>query len=194
MNLIELDRALRQLRLSGMAAVLDTRLRQAQTEKMAPIDLVCARRRRTPPAARPSARAPAQARALPRPERSLDTFDFDFNKKMNRALVYELATARFIAQRVMLFLGRPAPAKATWPKRSAARRSCRATASSIVRRTRCSKNSPRRRSPAPARLSRGALDGAAADHRRPRHAEAGAHGRRGSPRADHAPLRTRPRS
>jgi hypothetical protein len=36
MNLVELDRALRQLRLSGMAAVLDTRLRQAQTEKMAP--------------------------------------------------------------------------------------------------------------------------------------------------------------
>ena len=34
MNLVELDRALRQLRLSGMAAVLDTRLRQAQTEKM----------------------------------------------------------------------------------------------------------------------------------------------------------------
>jgi len=42
MNLIELDRALRQLRLSGMAAVLDTRLRQAQNEKMAPIDLVSA--------------------------------------------------------------------------------------------------------------------------------------------------------
>jgi hypothetical protein len=42
MNLIELDRALRQLRLSGMAAVLETRLRQAQTEKMAPLDLVSA--------------------------------------------------------------------------------------------------------------------------------------------------------
>src|SRR5207247_3333703 len=42
MNLVELDRALRQLRLSGMAAVLDTRLRQAQTEKMAPLDLVSA--------------------------------------------------------------------------------------------------------------------------------------------------------
>lgn len=42
MNLIELDRALRQLRLSGMAAVLDTRLRQAHTEKVAPIDLVSA--------------------------------------------------------------------------------------------------------------------------------------------------------
>ena len=33
MNLVELDRALRKLRLSGMAAVLETRLRQAQTEK-----------------------------------------------------------------------------------------------------------------------------------------------------------------
>jgi hypothetical protein len=40
MNLVELDRALRQLRLSGMAAVLETRLRHAQTEKITPIDLV----------------------------------------------------------------------------------------------------------------------------------------------------------
>ena len=40
MNLVELDRALRQLRPSGMAAVLETRLRQAQTEKVTPIDLV----------------------------------------------------------------------------------------------------------------------------------------------------------
>ena len=40
MNLVELDRAMRQLRLSGMASGLETRLRQAQTEKLAPIDLV----------------------------------------------------------------------------------------------------------------------------------------------------------
>ena len=40
MNLIEVDRALRQLRLGGMAAVLETRLRQAQAEGMAPIDLI----------------------------------------------------------------------------------------------------------------------------------------------------------
>ena len=40
MNLIELERALRQLRLSGMAAVLETRLRQAQADAMAPIDLI----------------------------------------------------------------------------------------------------------------------------------------------------------
>src|SRR4029453_13305220 len=42
MNLVKLDPPRRQLRLSGMAAVLDTRLRQAQTEKMVPIDLVSA--------------------------------------------------------------------------------------------------------------------------------------------------------
>ncbi len=42
MNPIELDRALRKLRLSGMANVLETRLRQAQSEKLAPIDLVSA--------------------------------------------------------------------------------------------------------------------------------------------------------
>ncbi len=40
MNLVELQRALRQLRLGGTAAVLETRLRQAQAEAMAPIDLI----------------------------------------------------------------------------------------------------------------------------------------------------------
>jgi len=40
MNLIELQRALRQLRLGGTAAVLETRLCQAQAEAMAPIDLI----------------------------------------------------------------------------------------------------------------------------------------------------------
>ena len=42
MNVIELDQALRKLRLSGMADVLDTRLQQAQAEQMAPLDLVAA--------------------------------------------------------------------------------------------------------------------------------------------------------
>src|SRR5438034_162890 len=40
MNLVELNRALRQLRLGGMAAALETRLRQAQAESMAPLDLI----------------------------------------------------------------------------------------------------------------------------------------------------------
>ena len=113
MNLIELDHALRKLRLSGMADVLETRLRQAQTEKMAPIDLVSALvsdellRRQD----RLFERRTKQARFRD-PDRSLDSFDFDFNKKMNRALVYELATARFVAQREdALFLGPPGTGK-----------------------------------------------------------------------------------
>jgi hypothetical protein len=40
MNLIELNRSLVQLRVSGMAAVMETRLLQAQPENMAPIDLI----------------------------------------------------------------------------------------------------------------------------------------------------------
>ena len=40
MNLIELQHALRQLRLGGIATVLETRLHQAQAEAMAPIDLI----------------------------------------------------------------------------------------------------------------------------------------------------------
>ena len=38
MNLTELQQALGQLRLGGMASVLETRLRHAQAEAMAPID------------------------------------------------------------------------------------------------------------------------------------------------------------
>src|SRR5437868_1840594 len=40
MNLIELQRALTQLRLGGMAQALEARLRQAQTDTMPPIDLI----------------------------------------------------------------------------------------------------------------------------------------------------------
>ena len=79
MNLVELDQALRKLRLSGMADVLDTRLQQAQVEQMAPIDLVAAlvsdelQRRQD----RLLARRHKQARFRD-PDRSLDSFDFAF--------------------------------------------------------------------------------------------------------------------
>jgi DNA replication protein DnaC len=113
MNLVELDRALRKLRLSGMADALETRIRQAQAENLAPIDLLSALvadellRRQD----RLFARHTKLARFRD-PDRSLDSFDFDFNKKMNRALVFELATARFIANREdALFLGPPGTGK-----------------------------------------------------------------------------------
>jgi DNA replication protein DnaC len=113
MNLVELDHALRKLRLSGMADVLETRLRQAQTDKQAPIDLVSAlvsdelQRRQDRLFTRRTANA--RFRDL---DRALDSFDFDFNKKMNRALIYELATARFVGQREdVLMLGPPGTGK-----------------------------------------------------------------------------------
>jgi len=113
MNLVELDLALRKLRLSGMAAVLETRLRQAQTDNVTPIDLVSTLvsdellRRQD----RLLERRHTQARFRD-PARSLDSFDFDFNKKMNRALIHDLATARFVQQREdALFLGPPGTGK-----------------------------------------------------------------------------------
>jgi DNA replication protein DnaC len=113
MNLVELDHALRKLRLSGMADVLEARLRHAQAERLAPIDLVSALvgdelvRRQD----RLIARRLHQARFRDA-DRSLDSFDFDFNKKMNRALIHDLATGRFILQREdALFLGPPGSGK-----------------------------------------------------------------------------------
>ncbi len=113
MNLVEVDHALRKLRLSGMADVLETRLRHAQTEKLAPLDLVATlvsdelQRRQD----RLFARRHTQARFRDA-DRSLDHFDFDFNKKMNRVLIHDLATARFVGQREdALFLGPPGTGK-----------------------------------------------------------------------------------
>lgn len=107
MNLIELQRALRQLRLGGMAAVLETRLRQAQAEPMAPVDLISclvsdelSRR-----ADRLLERRRKQA-GFRDTNKTLDNFDFTFNPKMNRSLVFDLATGSFIQRREdALFLG-----------------------------------------------------------------------------------------
>jgi len=113
MNLIELSTAMRKLRLGGMASVLETRLQQAQTESAAHIDFISTlisdellirsdrllQRRRKSAAFRDEGK-------------TLDTFDFDFNRKMNRKLVYELATCRFIERHEdALFLGPPGTGK-----------------------------------------------------------------------------------
>jgi DNA replication protein DnaC len=113
MNLVELTHALLKLRLGGMAGVLESRLLQAQSEALAPIDLVSMlvsdellrrgdkliERRVKQAAFRDSGK-------------TLDAFDFDFNKKMDRRLVFELATARFVTQHEdALFLGPPGTGK-----------------------------------------------------------------------------------
>src|SRR5208283_2134823 len=107
MNLVELERALRQLRLGGMAAVLETRLHQAQAEAMAPIDLISClvADELTRRGDRLLERRRKQA-AFRDPQKTLDHFDFNFNPKMNRSLVFDLATCGFIGKREdALFLG-----------------------------------------------------------------------------------------
>ncbi|HKF46933.1 MAG TPA: IS21-like element helper ATPase IstB [Terracidiphilus sp.] len=113
MNLIELSRALHQLRLGGMVAVLETRLLQAQTENMAPIDLLstlvsdeidCRSKRLLE-------RRHKQARFRD-PDKRLDNFDFQFNPKMNRNLIFDLATAGWVERREdCLFKGPPGTGK-----------------------------------------------------------------------------------
>ena len=107
MNLIELQSSLRQLRLGGMAAVLETRLRQAQAEPMAPIDLLAMLV--SDELTRRSDRLLDRRRKLAAfrdPNKTLDNFDFTFNPKLNRSMVFDLATGAFIDRREdALFLG-----------------------------------------------------------------------------------------
>jgi DNA replication protein DnaC len=113
MNLIELNRALKQLRLGGMAAVLETRLLQAQAQSMAPIDLIscliCDELARRNHRLLERRKKQAQFRD---PQKTLDNFDFNFNKKLNRSLVFDLASAGFTAKHEdALFLGPPGTGK-----------------------------------------------------------------------------------
>src|SRR5258708_39163059 len=107
MNLIERQGAFRHLRLGGMAAVLETRLHQAQAEAMAPIDLISCliadELNRRSERLLDRRRKQAQFRD---PQRTLDNFDFTFNPKMNRSLIFDLAACAFINKREdALFLG-----------------------------------------------------------------------------------------
>ena len=113
MNPIELTKALTQLRLGGMAATLETRIIQAQAERQAPIDFLSTlvSDELTRRADRLIERRIKQA-AFRDPGRTLETFDFDWNRKIPRALVCELAAGRFVAQHQdVLLLGPPGTGK-----------------------------------------------------------------------------------
>ncbi|MEO0594165.1 MAG: IS21-like element helper ATPase IstB [Myxococcota bacterium] len=111
--MIELQRSLRTLRLGGMASTLEARLLEAQTDKLEPLDFLSTlvgdeltirtdrllNRRR-------------KAAGFRDANRTLDGFDFDFNPKMSRRLVFELATAQFIPRAEdVLMLGPPGTGK-----------------------------------------------------------------------------------
>jgi len=93
----ELDRSLRQLRLGGMADTLSVRAQQARAESLGPLDFMgllvhdeLQRRRDRLLARRIKA-------AGFRDQRTLDSFDWKFNT-LDRALIFELASGRFIEQ------------------------------------------------------------------------------------------------
>jgi len=113
MTLAEVTRALRQLRVSGMATTLEPRIVQAQADHWAPLDLVSAlvqdelQRRQDRLLERRVKRAGFRDLG-----KTLDTFDFDFNRKLDRRLVFELAAGHFIAKHEdALFLGPPGTGK-----------------------------------------------------------------------------------
>ena len=104
----ELDRALRQLRLGGMADTLTVRAQQARAENLGPLDFVSLlvhdelERRRDRLVTRRIKEASF------RDVKTLDTFDWTFNTGIDRALIFELATGRFIERREdALLLGNP---------------------------------------------------------------------------------------
>ena len=113
MNQSEIHNALRKLRLSGMADTLEARMIQARAESLAPADFLSTLitdelvRRQD----RLIDRRIKTARFRER-DKTLDSFDFDFNKKIDRKLICELATGRFIAQHEdCLMLGPPGTGK-----------------------------------------------------------------------------------
>jgi len=113
MNQTELDRSLRRLRLSGMADTLPTRTVEAQTEKMPHLDFLATlvhdemNRRQDRLIGRRIKKAGFRDHG-----KTLDSFDFAFNPKMDRKLVFELGSCRFVSQHEdALLLGPPGTGK-----------------------------------------------------------------------------------
>jgi DNA replication protein DnaC len=113
MNLVEITRAMRQLRISGMAATLEPRILQAQAEKWALLDFVSSlvqdelTRRQDRFVERRIKTAQFRDHG-----KTLDNFDFDFNRQMDRRLIFELAAGHFVSRREDgLFLGPPGTGK-----------------------------------------------------------------------------------
>jgi DNA replication protein DnaC len=108
----ELSHALRQLRLGGMADTPTVRAQQARADSLGPLDFLSLlvhddlQRRRDRLVER------RIKRAAFRDITSLDTFNWNLNPTIDRALIFELANGRFIERREdALILGNPGTGK-----------------------------------------------------------------------------------
>lgn len=100
----ELTPMLKQLRLSGIMDSIESRNRQAIEKKMSYMDFLAiiitdeiARRNQ-------KKLALALRRANFRNQKTLEEFDFSFNPNINRSLIVDLASCRFIREKVCAFI------------------------------------------------------------------------------------------
>ena len=112
MNMVEIERALRELRLSGMAQTLPTRLMQAQAAQEPFLQTFAAMlqdeldRRRTRLMERRYKRSGLDEKV------GLADFDWRFNPKLPRAACFELHTLKFICEGAnALIVGEPGTGK-----------------------------------------------------------------------------------
>jgi len=112
MNMVEIERALRELRLSGIADTLSTRLMQAQAAQEPFVQIFAAMlqdeldRRRSRLMERRYKRSGLDDKL------TLVDFDWRFNPKLPRAACFELHTLKFIAEGVnALIVGKPGTGK-----------------------------------------------------------------------------------
>lgn len=112
MNMVEIERALRELRLSGIAETLSTRVMQAQAAQEPFLETFGAmlqdelERRRTRLMERRYKRSGLDEKI------TLADFDWRFNPKLPRAACFELHTLKFIAQGSnALIVGKPGTGK-----------------------------------------------------------------------------------
>jgi len=112
MNMTEIERALRQLRLSGIAETLSTRVMQAQATQAPFVETFAAMlqdeldRRRSRLTQRRYKRSGLDEKV------SLADFDWRFNPKLPRAACFELHTLKFIADGAnALIVGKPGTGK-----------------------------------------------------------------------------------
>ena len=112
MNMNEIDRALRELRLSGIAATLNTRIMQAQSTQEPFLQTFAAMlqdeldRRRSRLIERRFKKSNLDERL------SLNDFDWRFNPKLPRQACFELHTLKFISEGANgLIIGKPGTGK-----------------------------------------------------------------------------------
>ena len=112
MNMVEIERALRELRLSGIAETLSTRVMQAQAAQEPFLETFAAMlqdeldRRRSRLTERRFKRSGLDERT------SLADFDWRFNPKLPRSACFELHTLKFIGEGAnALIIGKPGTGK-----------------------------------------------------------------------------------